>query len=194
MGLKWALPLSAHYGLYKRGRDSPTNPSRHLKKERSDLPLKWLLKEGRGRSPTAAAAARLRAAAAAATTAATPCPGHGFFTIIIATPPSSRSRRRPQAAAAAASGLPRRHLLRFLLLPLVILLPQAPPTSISSSGKPPITFPQPLCCIPSCRSSSPHYHSPSTDLQLLLTLLPNSLLSLFPRDFTVSPFPLPRVP
>ena len=43
------FPLSAHYGLYKRGRDPPTNPSRHLKKERSDLPLKWLLKEGRGR-------------------------------------------------------------------------------------------------------------------------------------------------
>ena len=71
------FPLSAHYGLYKRERDSspPTNPSRHLKKERSALPLKWLLKEGRGRSPTtatAAAAARLCAAAAAAT----PCSDH----------------------------------------------------------------------------------------------------------------------
>ena len=59
------FPLSAHYGLYKRGMDPPTNPSRHLKKERSALPLKWLLKEGRGRSPTAVAAAT-----------ATPCPGH----------------------------------------------------------------------------------------------------------------------
>ena len=87
-----SFPLSAHYGPYKRGRDPPTNPSRHLKKERSDLPLKWLLKEGRGRSPTAAAAA--------ATTAATPCPGHS------SSPPSSR-RRRPQAAA-AASGRRRR--------------------------------------------------------------------------------------
>ena len=40
------FPLLAYYGLYKRGRDPPTNPSRHLKKERSALPLKWLLKEG----------------------------------------------------------------------------------------------------------------------------------------------------
>ena len=97
------FPLSAHYGLYKRGRDPPTNPSRHLKKERSDLPLKWLLKEGRGRSPTAAAAAaaRLRAAAAAAT----PCPGHS------SSPPSSR-RRRPQATA-AAYGPPHRHPLHL---------------------------------------------------------------------------------
>ena len=58
----WALsgpfPLSAHYGLYKRGRDPPPpNPSRHLKKGRSLLPLKWLLKEDQGRRPTAAAAA-----------------------------------------------------------------------------------------------------------------------------------------
>ena len=30
------FPLSTHYGLYKRGRDPPTNPSRHLKKERSN--------------------------------------------------------------------------------------------------------------------------------------------------------------
>ena len=124
----WALsgpfPLSAHYGLYKRVRDPPpppTNPSRHLKKERSALPLKWLLKEGRG-----------------------------YFTIVIviviATPPSSSSRRcRPRilhhrhhhrhrdasvlkppppppqaAAAAAASRPPGRH-------PLHLLLPSSPP-------------------------------------------------------------------
>ena len=60
------FPLSGHYGLYKRGMDTPKNPSHHLKKEKSALPLKSLLKEGRGRSPTAAAA----------TTNATPCPGH----------------------------------------------------------------------------------------------------------------------
>ena len=29
------FPLSAHYGLYKRGRDPPTNPSRHLRKKDS---------------------------------------------------------------------------------------------------------------------------------------------------------------
>ena len=65
------FPLSAHYGLYKRGRDPPTNPSRHLKKERSPLPLKWLLKEDQGRRPTAASAA-----VPAAETAVSPCFGH----------------------------------------------------------------------------------------------------------------------
>ena len=154
------FPLSAHYGLYKRGRDPPTNPSSHLKKERSDLPLKWLLKEGRGRSPTAAAAAAaaacLRAAVAAATTiAATPCPGHGSS-------PLSLRCRRPQAAA-AASGPPRRHHLHLHLHPhhhhlhlrqasghlpaspnapspsLVILLPE----SLCCSTSPPILHLQP---------------------------------------------------
>ena len=62
------FPLSAHCGLYKRGRDPPTNPSRHLKKERSVLPLKWLLKEDQGRRPTAASAA--------ATATAPPFPHH----------------------------------------------------------------------------------------------------------------------
>ena len=46
------FPLLAHQGLYKRGRDPPTNPSRHLKKERVSLHLKWLLKEGQGGEPT----------------------------------------------------------------------------------------------------------------------------------------------
>ena len=78
----------------------PTNPSRHLKKERSSLPLKWLLKEGRRRSPTAAATA---------TTAATPCPGHG------SSPLSSRRCRPQAAAAAAASGPPHRHHFHLLL-------------------------------------------------------------------------------
>ena len=73
------FPLSTHYGLYKRGRDPPTNPSRHLKKERIIIPLKWMLKEDQGRRPTAAsaattAAAPSRAAAVlAAETAASPC-------------------------------------------------------------------------------------------------------------------------
>ena len=76
------FPLSAHYGLYKRRRDPPTNPSRYLKKERSILPLKWLLKEDQGSRPTAASAAATAAAlprAAAvptAETAASPCPDH----------------------------------------------------------------------------------------------------------------------
>ena len=78
------FPLLARYRLYKRGRDPPTNPSHHLKKERSDLPLKWLLKEDQGRRPTAAsaaatAAALLRAATVPATvTAASPCLDHMY--------------------------------------------------------------------------------------------------------------------
>ena len=64
------FPLLARQGLYKRGRDPPTNPSRHLKKERVSLHLKWLLKEGQGGEPTAATAA----ATAAAPVVPPPCP------------------------------------------------------------------------------------------------------------------------
>ena len=82
------FPLSAHYGLYKRGRDPPTNPSRHLKKERSELPLKWLLKEDQRRRPTAATAARR---CAAAETAASSCSLHVLPARL--TVPSRRRRR-----------------------------------------------------------------------------------------------------
>ena len=114
------FPLSAHYGLYKRGRDPPTNPSHHLKKERSALPLKWLLKKDQGRRPTAAsatatAAALLRAAVvpaallraavvpaafpcrAAVVPAAFPCRDHVFPRADIPTPLPPL----PQAATAA---------------------------------------------------------------------------------------------
>ena len=90
----------------------PTNPSHHLKKERSDLPLKWLLKEGWGRSPTAVAAA-------AATIAATPCPGHGSSAL-------SSQRRRLQATTAVAATLGRRRRRRRLR---TIVLPSSPPPS-----------------------------------------------------------------
>ena len=121
------FPLSAHYGLYKRGRDPPTNPSRHLRKESSLLHLEWLLTEGRGRSPTAAAAAaRLRAAAsAAATTTATPCPGHADSPTAapaaaadLAPPPPPSSRRRRPCSAAAAVVQHRLHLHLHLQLHL----------------------------------------------------------------------------
>ena len=107
------------------GTPPPTNPSRHLKKERSVLPLKWLLKEGRGRSPTAVVAA------AAATAAATPFPGHWFFSTVIATPLSS-SRRRC-----------RRHRLRIAALPSSP--PPSPPPSPASlwQASPPAPPPAP---------------------------------------------------
>ena len=209
------FPLSAHYGLSKRGRDPPTNPSRHLKKERSALPLKWLLKEGRGRSPTATAAA---------TTSATPCPGHGFFSL------SSRRRRPP--AAAAASGPPCRHPLRlhppFALLPAASSLqflhrlpppalphlpisgdlpPGLPFSSSSSSGSSnfprdsPHSPPHPQTS-PSCAHSRFLHRLPlrQTSVRLLFSPIPLSLspgISVTPhhRNFlpTTIPFPLPAV-
>ena len=111
------FPLSAHYGLYKRGRDPPTNPSRHLKKERSELPLKWLLKEDRRRRPTAASAAIAAAAAAAcqcaaaAETAVSSCSPHALPTHFTA---QSRRRRRFRP--------PLPPPLRFDVLPLFPLL------------------------------------------------------------------------
>ena len=183
--VRWGLwassgpfPLSAHYGLYQRGRDPPTNPSRHLKKERSDLPLKWLLKEGRGRSPTAvvaAAAARI-CAAATATTAATPCPGHGFFSTVIAMlPSSSHRRRRPLRTAAPPSSpfpaipsLPSRSsaaLPHSLPSSLFLIAPRSSPPS---SGHPPCHCPV----------------SPPPILHRKLILVPNS----------PAPLPVPRPP
>ena len=103
----------------------PTNPSHYLKKEISDLPLKWLLKEGPGRSPTAvAAAARLHAAA---TTAATPCPGHG------SSPLSSRRRCRHRRLRSPPP-LPPPPDCRTAIISI------SNSTSISISGKPPASF------------------------------------------------------
>ena len=47
------FPLSAHYGLYKRGRDPPppTNPSRHLKKKK-EHPSSQVAAQGRARRET----------------------------------------------------------------------------------------------------------------------------------------------
>ena len=101
------FPLSAHYGLYKRGRDPPTNSSRHLKKQRTILHLKWLLKEEQGGRPTAAtAAAPPRAAAVpAAVSAASPCLVRWFSSCslpaaaAVAAASGRRCRRRRQIAA-----------------------------------------------------------------------------------------------
>ena len=170
------FPLSAHYGLYKRGRDPPTNPSRHLKKEKRALPLKWLLKEDQGRRPTAAsapatAAAPPRAAAMpAAETAASPCLGH-------VSPVGSL----PVAAVAAAIG--RRHCHRRKAAPPSLLLhrpfPYSPPPPSPFSQSPfslplppslacrdspsprPLPYAQPPTTFPSCQKSptpsSPHF-------------------------------------
>ena len=175
------FPLSAHYGLYKRGRDPPTNPSRHLKKERSDLPLKWLLKEGRGRSPTAAAA----------TTAATPCPGHGFFTIVIATPlSSSRRRRRRLRTAAPPSSLvpppPAGHPppsssshLHLHLRPSPASPPaRSPPSAASSSTFPSHPLPSPVPPL----DHLPFWIFPST-------ILPTRLLTCGSASQTILPTP-----
>ena len=113
----------------------PTNPSRHLRKERSFLPLEWLLTEDRGRSPTAVApaAARIRAAAAVAATAATPCPDHEDVAVAATAAPHRRSPSRrchPQAIdAAAISAIGRRAFLTPLNPPSPS--PSPPPRSIS---------------------------------------------------------------
>ena len=58
----------------------PTNPSCHLRKERSKLPLEWLLKENRGRRPIAVAATAhsLATATLAAAPTASPCPDYAY--------------------------------------------------------------------------------------------------------------------
>ena len=114
------FPLSAHYGLYKRGRDPPTNPSRHLKKKECSS-LKWLLKEDQGRRPTAAsasatAAAPPRAAAVpAAETAASPCLGRYISSC--------------RLLAAAAAGSQHHHPLRSSP-PRALLPPLFPSTDL----------------------------------------------------------------
>ena len=96
----------------------PTNPSCHLRKERSLLPLEWLLTEGRGRSLTTvattdAAAAASRIPTAAAATATTHCPDHEDVAVAAATStPRRRSPsrlRRPQAVTVAAASGPPHH-------------------------------------------------------------------------------------
>ena len=147
----------------------PTNPSRHLKKERSVLPLKWLLKEDQGRRPTAAsvaatAAAQPRAAAVpAAETAASPCLGC-----------VSPSRTLPAAAAAtAASGRRRRKLCHypprtlfflpppllpfpFLGYPSPLLLPYLSVSPASSPSESRLVLPNPDQTFPRFFPQSPN--------------------------------------
>ena len=91
------------------GTPPPTNPSRHLKKKRSELPLKWLLNKDRGRRPTAAsvaatadtAAARLRATATPVIdAAASPCLGP------VTPPPLYQSPLPPPPLPASPSPTP----------------------------------------------------------------------------------------
>ena len=115
------------------GTPPPTNPSRHLKKERSELPFKWLLKEDRRRRPTAASAAATAAArrcaadAPAAETAASSCSLH-----VLPARLSDPSRRRHR---------------RLRPPPLPPLRSAVPPhffsstTSFPSSPTPPSTLP-----------------------------------------------------
>ena len=167
------FPLSAHYGLYKRGRDPPPpNPSCHLKKEKSLLPLKWLLKEDQGRRPTAAsatAAAPPRAAVVPlAETATSPCLVHelsacSLLAAAAATVASGRHcRRRCQIAALPSPSPPRttpppvlhchnhlpqsRDLSPSRIFLRLVTQPRFHPTPLS----PPLTFPTPS------PSSPPH--------------------------------------
>ena len=167
------LPLSAHYELYKRGRDPPTIPSRHLKKERINIPLKWLLKEDQGRRPTAASAAAPSRATAvlAAETATSPC---------LVRYPSACNL--PAAAAAAAGSLccysppPRTHPPPH---PLTNVLPNTSTQTIQPCI-PPLCFPHPAC--PSGFNPT-HVPSPPTNPDQPISYLPP------PRTFRPSTRP-----
>ena len=128
------FPLLAHYGLYKRGRDPPTNHSRHLKKERNNLPLKCMLKEDQGRRPTAASAA----ATDAATTAAPP----RADAETTASPCLDRELPACSHFSAAASGRRRRQIV-------------APPSPIPLHGPLRVPLPPPLSPYP---SAAHHQH------------------------------------
>ena len=84
MGPFPSLPILC--SIRGEGTPNPTNPSHHSKKQMSELFLKWLLKEDRGRRPTAAsipvaAAARPHVVVAPVTkAAASPCPNPAYVT------------------------------------------------------------------------------------------------------------------
>ena len=125
----------------------PTNPSYHLKKERSVLPLKWLLKEDRGRRPTAtsapATAATLPHAAAvpAAKTAASPCHDHMLpWCVVITKPPPSPPLLPPLSDRCAASHLPSSDLFSDCLhLPPHSAIHNFPTFPSLSTNRPPPT-------------------------------------------------------
>ena len=166
------FPLSAHYGLHKRGRDPPTNPSRHLKKKECSS-LKWLLKEDQGRRPTAAAtaAAPPRAAAVpAAETAASPCLGR------------YKSSCRLPAAAATGS----QHRRPFRSSPSRAQLPPfSPSTDLHPSSLPPF-YRQPLPRFPllSTTLKSPSLHH----FFFWISILPPFPFFLFFPNFPFSGF------
>ena len=155
------FPLSAHYMGSIRGEGTPpTNPSRHLKKERIIIPLKWLLKEDQGRRPTAASAATTAvapsrvAAVLAAETAASPCLVR--YSSACSLP----------AAAAAASGR-RRRRRQIAAPPSLLIIPSTSPAStfFPLHRPPPLLFPflfrQPLPATPPRpRISSSHQRFP----------------------------------
>ena len=170
------FPLSAHYGLYKRGRDPPTNPSRHLKKERKNLPLKWLLKEDQGRRPTAASAAAPPRAAVvpAAETAASPCLGR-----------VSPACSLPAATAAAVGTLC--HLPTSSTDPL-----PPPPPSTFMPISPPSPRPKPSFLPRRSLSLIPPPHCISTRPSLNWSGFPLPPLHLF-RTRHAPPLPFPSI-
>ena len=141
-----SFPLSAHYGLYKRGRDPPTNPSRHLKKERVILHLKWLLKEEQGGEPTAATAATAtappRAAAVPAAEAATfSCLAHWLPSCSCPAAAASGRRRRRRRQIAAPPPPPPLHFRQPIPSPPCHHLHPLPEQTPPSSSSLPSRFP-----------------------------------------------------
>ena len=175
----------------------PPNPRRHLKKERSELPLKWLLKEDRGRRPTASAAAlappppslchRRHCQRRSPLPSCALVPPPNPFTISLPashrpTPRSSLSALTPHSSCAVT--------------PLYFRITMAPHLPDLCNLPFPVTRATPPCPC-HLRPSSHHAPSsrtghPSPDAHCLLPLnfaaqpFPNPLHSLFP-DFRLSP-------
>ena len=166
------FPSRPIMGPIRGGRDPPTNPSRHLKKERVILHLKWLLKEGQGGEPTAATAAATAAAPprAAAVPAAFPCLAHwlpscSFPVAAVAAAASGRRRRRRRRIAAPPPSpppSPSQAIPRFTsseIFPSPANTPHSPrflcpePSPPTSSFSPPVANPS-LHFLPSRRASS----------------------------------------
>ena len=166
------FPLSAHYGLYKRGRDPATNPSCHLKKERSPLPLKWLLKEDQGRRTTAAS------------TAAAPqtC--------------CRRARRRDRRLPSPCSRVPcapssrRRHCYRHLRPPLL----PPPPDRCPPSPSLPILHSPSTTALPITVHDFPSPHIPISPLYLRPVIFPSPLFRRSLVPYHITPPPLRLVP
>ena len=189
VGLKWALcPLGPFWALQEGKGTSPppTNPSRHLKNERSKLPLKWLLKEDRVKRPiatsAAASAARIRA-----DTTAFPCPDPA--TSITVGPSAAAAQRShhctylpPLPASPSSPHCP-------MILPSLILLTG----NLSIAQPSPVSFPHVLLACHALLPAHSTHRATVSQFPNRISCLP-SFLSPPPLPLAVSIYALSRLP